>query len=82
MTMNYSIRFQWMSLAAVLLQVGTHATMVQGRFKVLSGQNISGEIGAELKTISRMDCAVRLVKNKGVSTASIKEHGVILHLLR
>ena len=44
--------------------VATQATIVQRKFEKLSGQNITGIIGAELKTRSRLQCAFRWVQYK------------------
>ena len=53
------IQFKWIVVAVVLPAV-TQASIVKNKFKKLdSGQNITGEIGAELKTRSRLECASR-----------------------
>ena len=63
--MEYRHLLKWIVLSVVLLLVVTNeATIAQGKFKKLSGQNITGIIGAELQARSRQQCASRWVQHK------------------
>ena len=62
MTTEKCLQFNQILLVMMLPVIGTQATVVQKRFKKLDPeQNIKGAIGAELKTESLEECAVRQV---------------------
>ena len=60
MKMKNGLQLSQILLVLMLLVIMTQATIVQNKFKKLDpGQNITGTIGAELKTRSKILCSDR-----------------------
>ena len=85
-TKKYRLKFNQILLLMMMSVHVTQATFVQNLYKKLEpGQNITGQIGAEHKGISHIECSTQLVYQDCESSKSeflvfcLKQQPVIVH---